>query len=204
MQRGRTLTYVGIIGGFLLSSAPAFAQVSVTLSAPPPPRVEIRAPAPPPPPRVVVPAPPRVEVRAPRVYAPPPPRVVVRAPEPRVVVRAPQPQVVLPPPPRLHFEAQPELVVVQPGVQVVADADEEVFYSSGWYWHAGPDGTWWRARHYRDGWVVAPRHAVPRVVMHLPQGHYKHYRVESRHQRHEVKHYQKHEYKREQHHRGRR
>ncbi|MBL8940196.1 MAG: hypothetical protein JNM69_36955 [Archangium sp.] len=36
--------------------------------------------------------------------------------------------------PTIVFEAPPALVVVQPGVQVVEDFDEEVFFVDGWYW----------------------------------------------------------------------
>ena len=117
---------------------------------------------------VHAPPPPRIEVHAPRVVAPPPPRIEVHAPS-------------------IRFEAPPPLEVVHPGVQVVADADEEVFFSAGCYWHRGPDGTWWRTRHYRGGWTVAPPRAVPVAVVHLRPGHYRHFHRELRHERHEVR-----------------
>jgi hypothetical protein len=179
----RTLTLICLLG------SPALAQVHVEVSAPPPPRIVVEAP---PPPRVVVPPPPRVEVHAPRVVVAPPPRVEVRAP--RVVVPPP------PPAPTVRFSAPPPLVVVQPGVQVVEDADEEVFFSSGFYWHRSDDGNWWRTRNYRGGWVVAPPRAVPVAVMHLPHGHYRHYRVENRHERHEIRREIRHEERRERRH----
>lgn len=128
---------------FILLASPAFAQVSVHVTAPPPPRVEVRAP------RVVVPA----------------------------------PRVIAPPPPAIRFTAPPPLVVVRPGVQVVADADEEVFFSAGWYWHRGDDGTWWRTRHHRGGWTVAPPRAVPVAVVRMPHGRYRHFHREMRHER---------------------
>src|SRR6476469_1650203 len=84
------------------------------------------------------------------VVAPPPPRVVVSAPAPRVYV--PAPRVMVPPPPIVRFEAPPPMVVVQPGVQVVRDCDDEIFFSAGWYWHPGPNGVWYRTRSYRGGW----------------------------------------------------
>jgi hypothetical protein len=106
------------------------------------------------------------------VEAPPPPRVVVSAP--------------MPAPPVVRFEAPPTRVAVGPGVEVVRDCDEEVFFSGGWYWHASPEGVWFRTHSYRGGWVVAPRAAVPMAVMRLPRGQYRHFRGEAwREQRHE-------------------
>jgi hypothetical protein len=124
------------------------------------------------------------------VDAPPPPRVVVRPPPP--------PEVVVPAPPSIRFEAAPPLVTVQPGVQVVRDCDEEVFFSGGWYWHPGPRGVWYRTHSWHGGWVVAPRRAVPVAVVRLPRGHYRHFhggewherrqwREERREERHEEK-----------------
>jgi hypothetical protein len=184
--RLRTLTYVSFM---VFSSANALAQVTVEVNAPPPPRVVVRAPAPPPPPRVVVP--------------PPPPRVVVRAPAPRVYV--PPPPAVRVEPPTVTFAAPPPLVTVEPGIEVVEDADEEVFFSAGWYWHCGPDGTWWRTHNYRGGWVVAPPRVVPVAVMHLPRGHYRHFHSEIRHEQREIRHeerqqrHEEHEIRKEQH-----
>jgi hypothetical protein len=163
----RTLSYLC----FMLVGSSAFAQVQVEVTAPPPPRIEVHAP---PPPRVVVPPPPRVVV-------PPPPRVVV-PPPPRVEVRAPRVVMVTPPAPTVRFEAPPPLVAVEPGVEVVEDADDEIFFSAGYYWHRGAEGTWWRTRNYRGGWVVAPARAVPVAVMHLPHGHYRHYHAAEWHQ----------------------
>jgi hypothetical protein len=138
------------------------------------------------------------------VVAPPPPRVVVAAPAPRVVV-APAPMV--PPPPIVRFSAPPPLTVVAPGVQVVRDCDDEIFFSGGFYWHAGPDGTWYRTRSWRGGWVMAPRRAVPVAVMRLPRGQYRHFRGEAwreqrREERHDervMRHEERHEEKAERH-----
>jgi hypothetical protein len=152
----RTLSYVV---ASLLCSAPAFAQVSVRVTAPPPPRVVVEA--------------------------PPPPRVVVRQPPPARVVVAP---------PVVHFVAPPPLVTVQPGVQVVEDCDEEVFFSGGYYWYASSDGTWFRSRSHRGGWVVAPPRYVPMRLARMERGHWRHYhgdhgprweRRERREERHE-------------------
>ena len=124
------------------------------------------------------------------VVAPPPPRVVVSAPAPRVVV--PAPRVVVPPPPIVRFAAPPPMVVVEPGVQVVRDCDDEIFFTGGWYWHPGPGGVWYRTRSYRGGWVAAPPRAVPVAVARLPRGQYRHFRGEAwREQRREGRHEEK-------------
>jgi hypothetical protein len=162
----RTLSYVV---ASLLCSAPAFAQVSVRVTAPPPPRVVVTTP---PPPRVVV-------------RQPPPARVVVAPPPPARVVVAP------PPPPTVRFVAPPPLVMVEPGIQVVEDCDEEVFFAHGYYWYASDDGTWFRSRSHRGGWVVASPQVVPVRLARIERGHWRHYhhgegrRWERRHDREE-------------------
>ncbi len=55
----------------------------------------------------------------------------------------------------------PDLVYVSPGVQVIADYDEPIFYSDNYYWrHDG--GTWYRSSYYTGGWVHA---RPPRAVL---------------------------------------
>ena len=45
--------------------------------------------------------------------------------------------------PTVRFETAPQLVEVSPGVQVVPEYGEEVFFVDGWYWcRAG--GAWFR------------------------------------------------------------
>jgi hypothetical protein len=110
------------------------------------------------------------------------PSIHVRAPA--VHVRAPAVHVR---PPAIHFVAPPPLVIVRPGIRVVADADQEIFFTNGWYWQCGSDGTWWRTRHHRGRWVVASPRVVPGGLSHMPRGHYRHYhphgsvRIEKRH-----------------------
>jgi len=73
----------------------------------------------------------------------------------------------------------PPMVVVQPGVRVVPDAEEEVFFVDNYYW-VRHDGGWYRSRNHRGGWVyVAPR-AVPAGIVGIPPGRYRHYRPEPR------------------------
>jgi hypothetical protein len=95
------------------------------------------------------------------------------APPPRVVV-------VAPPPPAIRYEAAPPLIAVEPGVQVVEDADEEVFFVDGYYWHPGANGWWYRTRDYRGGWVAVPARSAPPRLVRLPPGHYRHWRGERR------------------------
>ncbi|MDB4969879.1 MAG: hypothetical protein JWN44_5568 [Myxococcales bacterium] len=109
------------------------------------------------------------------VGAPPPPRVIVTSPAP------PPPRAVfVPPPPVIRYEAPPPLVVVEPGVQVVEDADEEVFFVDGYYWHPGANGWWYRTRSYRGGWVAVPARSAPPRLVRLPPGQYRHWRAEKR------------------------
>lgn len=75
----------------------------------------------------------------------------------------------------ISFSAPPPLVVVSPGVQVVPDYDEEVFFVDGWYW-TRRDAVWYRTRDYRGGWVVVRSMSVPPALVRLPPGEYKHWR----------------------------
>ncbi len=80
----------------------------------------------------------------------------------------------------------PPLVVVSPGVQVVPEVQEEVFFHDGWYW-ARRDGYWYRSRDHRGGWVVVPVREVPRPLAGLPPGHYRHWKAEKEHRKAERK-----------------
>ena len=58
----------------------------------------------------------------------------------------------------------PTLVVVQPGIQVVAGYPEEVFYVGNHYWLRRDQG-WYRSIHPRTGFVfVAPARVPPGLV----------------------------------------
>ena len=85
---------------------------------------------------------------------------------------------------RLGLAAAPPLVVVQPGIQVVENYEDEVFFHSGWYWVRRPP-YWYRARAPRAAFVlVEPRH-VPAPLVRLPPGQYRHWRAEARHEHRE-------------------
>ncbi len=75
----------------------------------------------------------------------------------------------------IALPAAPPLVVVQPGIQVVEDFDEEVFYTGGWYWVRRDNG-WYRARSPRAGFVYIQPRLVPVGLVRLPPGQYKHWR----------------------------
>ncbi len=75
----------------------------------------------------------------------------------------------------VNVPVNPPLVVVQPGIQVVEDWDEEVFYTGGFYW-VHRDGYWYRATSPRARWVYVEPRRVPPGLMRMPPGQYKHYR----------------------------
>ncbi len=70
--------------------------------------------------------------------------------------------------------SQPDLVAVAPGVHVIADYGEPIFFADGVYWWY-VDGYWYRSSMYTDGWVYAAR--PPRVILSIGDPHrYRHYR----------------------------
>jgi hypothetical protein len=89
---------------------------------------------------------------------------------------------------QLALPVVPPLVVVQPGIQVVRDYDDEVFVHGGWYWlRRGP--VWYRAPGPRAAFVVVEPRVVPAPLVRLPPGHYRRYHprpaawAEERHER---------------------
>lgn len=72
--------------------------------------------------------------------------------------------------------ASPDLVEVQPGVQVIADADEPIFYSDGFYWQYR-DGFWLRSNEYNNGFARVDVNYVPVRVRTIDNPRaYVHYR----------------------------
>jgi hypothetical protein len=67
------------------------------------------------------------------------------------------------------------LLVVQPGVSVVRDYDEEIFFSNGYYW-ARQDQRWYRARDGRSQWSRMDDRNVPVAIVQSPPDRYRHYR----------------------------
>ena len=77
--------------------------------------------------------------------------------------------------PNILFPAPPRLVVVEPGIQVVEDHDEEVFFVDNYYWHRR-NGHWFRTATHNGGWVAVEAGLVPpRIVAYAP-GRYRHWR----------------------------
>lgn len=58
----------------------------------------------------------------------------------------------------------PQLIEVEPGVQVVADYDQPVFYSDGMYWRS-EGGIWYSSRYHNHAWVRVQ--APPVAVAHV-------------------------------------
>ena len=52
------------------------------------------------------------------------------------------------------YASSPALVEVNPGVYVVEDYPEPVFYTDNFYWRFY-GGVWYRSNYYTGGWVVA-------------------------------------------------
>jgi hypothetical protein len=64
--------------------------------------------------------------------------------------------------------ARPATVQISPGIYVVEDYHEPVFYSDGWYWRYY-GGVWYRSSYHSHGWVRWRHvpHGVARI--HNPQ-----------------------------------
>jgi hypothetical protein len=80
----------------------------------------------------------------------------------------------------------PPLIVVHPGVSVVRDMNDEVFYAGGYYW-ARQDQRWFRSRDHRSGWARVEDRHVPAPIAQSPPGRYRHYRGDE-HQRNDQEH----------------
>lgn len=73
----------------------------------------------------------------------------------------------------------PPLVVIQPGVSVVRDLDQEVFYSEGYYW-ARQDAEWYHARDPHGSWYRVERGRISPRLAQLPPGRYRNWRGDDR------------------------
>ena len=77
--------------------------------------------------------------------------------------------------PSIQFVAPPPVVMIEPGVQVVEDRDDEIFLVDNAYWvRRGPH--WYRAADHRGGWVVVDGPGVPPALVRLPPGRYRRYK----------------------------
>ncbi|MBS1150117.1 MAG: hypothetical protein H6Q89_1815 [Myxococcaceae bacterium] len=77
--------------------------------------------------------------------------------------------------PRIVFPAPPPLIVIEPGVQVVEDNDDEVFFVDNWYWHRR-GGRWYRNQTHNGTWVVVEERVVPPTIVRFQPGHYRKWR----------------------------
>jgi hypothetical protein len=81
---------------------------------------------------------------------------------------------------RMGFPAVlPPLVEVQPGVRVVQDFDEEVFFVRGYYW-ARREGNWYRARDHRGTWLYVRPNLVPATLVGQEPGRYRRWQHDER------------------------
>ena len=78
--------------------------------------------------------------------------------------------------------APPRLIVVSPGIQVVPEFQEEVFFTDGYYWVRRDQG-WYRSRVHTGGWVVVPGRGIPPGLARIPPGKYKHWKEARREER---------------------
>jgi hypothetical protein len=75
--------------------------------------------------------------------------------------------------PQIQVEVAPPMVEVHPGVQVVQNSEDEVFSSGGWYW-ARRDGTWFRSRDLtHPAWAIVRVRDVPPVLVGIQPGRYR-------------------------------
>jgi hypothetical protein len=78
------------------------------------------------------------------------------------------------PPPSAPLPYGPDLVYAGPGVQVIADYSEPIFFADGFYWRFY-GGHWYRSSYYTGGWVYYSR--PPVVIARIDRPHaYVHYR----------------------------
>lgn len=73
--------------------------------------------------------------------------------------------------PSIRFSVAPPLVIDN-GVQVVPDQEEEVFFNGGYYW-TRHDGRWFRSRGHHWRWELVEYRRVPVVIARIPPGHYR-------------------------------
>lgn len=74
-------------------------------------------------------------------------------------------------------EVLPPLVVVQPGVEVVSDLDDEVYFVDSWYW-VRRGSSWYRTLDYRGRWAWVAPARVPVALVRLPPGQYRRFHPE--------------------------
>ncbi len=75
----------------------------------------------------------------------------------------------------IRFPTPPPLVVVSPGVQIVPEYDEEVYFVNNYYW-VRRDAVWYRTRRCdAPQWRPVRAVYVPPTLVRIPPGRYRHY-----------------------------
>lgn len=82
------------------------------------------------------------------------------------------------PVPSFELQVGSPLVYVSPGVWVLPESEDEVFYNGGWYW-ARHGNHWYRTHGRQGGWVVIDDGYVPRPVVRMT-GRYRNWRAPER------------------------
>src|ERR1044072_8472102 len=68
----------------------------------------------------------------------------------------------------------PDMAYVAPGVRVIADYDEPIFFADGFYWY-NSNGYWYRSHSDTNGWAYVER--PPRAIISINRPYaYAHYR----------------------------
>jgi hypothetical protein len=100
---------------------------------------------------------------------------------------------------QMGLPVAPPLVVVEPGVQVVENYQEEVFFVSGWY-YVRRDGGWYRSRRPNAAFAWCEPRRVPVKLVRMPPGQYvRYHRHEEKRERKAWKEMEKAERKHEKH-----
>lgn len=75
----------------------------------------------------------------------------------------------IPPPPRIVFEQEPEVIVVpSTQVQYVPVVTDYDMYRYGKYWYVNQDGYWYRSRSYRGPFKFVEQRHIPHDVIVVP------------------------------------
>jgi hypothetical protein len=83
-----------------------------------------------------------------------------------------------PPPPRVYFRDQPDVIFVPSSRVYVVRNDYQYgvdMFRFGAYWYVTRDGYWYRARGYRGPFRVIDVRHVPRPIFYVPAQHWKHH-----------------------------
>lgn len=82
-----------------------------------------------------------------------------------------------PPPPKIVYKEEPDIVIVpDTKVYVVDRGDNDCdFFRHGKYWYVTAGGFWYRARGYDGPFKVIDVRSVPQVILSVPAKHWKHH-----------------------------